>query len=329
MLAALIAAALTVMAPSLASADSYAPTNRPGPKLSVAASTLAKSLTCSGNLRTSRANPILLVPGTTVTPEQDFSWNYERAFTQQGRPWCAVTLPQNTMGDIQIAGEYVVYAIRTMHAKSGKKLEIVGHSQGGMVPRWALRFWPDTRADVADVIGMAPSNHGTLDALALCLPVVGCAPAIWQQIYQSPFIQALNSRAETFPGVSYTNIYTVLDEVVQPNLDNSGSSSLHGGGGAIANISVQSVCPAHVTDHLLIGTADPVAYALVMDAIGHSGPARASRIDRSVCLQLLQPAVNPLTFATDFANTTAHLAATLALTPHVAKQPALKPYVFR
>jgi triacylglycerol esterase/lipase EstA (alpha/beta hydrolase family) len=326
--AALIAAALTLAVPSFASAETYAPINRPGPALSVATSTLAKSLTCSGNLKTSTFNPILLVPGTTVTPEQDFSWNYERAFTQLGRPWCAVTLPKSTMGDIQIAGEYVVYAIRTMHAKSGKKLEIVGHSQGGMVPRWALRFWPDTRADVADVIGMAPSNHGTVDAVALCLPVVGCAPAIWQQIYQSPFIKALNSGAETFAGISYTNIYTVLDEVVQPNLNDAGSSSLHGGGGDIANISVQSVCPAHVTEHLLIGTADPVAYALVMDAMTHSGPAKASRIDRSVCHQLLQPGVNPVTFASDFADTSAHLAATLALTPHVAKQPALKAYVF-
>ncbi|MCW2800545.1 MAG: putative lipase [Aeromicrobium sp.] len=325
--AAMVAVALTAMVPSLASAETYAPTNRPGPPLSVSTSTLAKSLSCSGNLRTSSFNPILLVPGTTVTPEQDFSWNYERAFTQQGRPWCAVTLPASTMGDIQIAGEYVVYAIRTMHAESGKKLEIVGHSQGGMVPRWALRFWPDTRADVADVIGMAPSNHGTVVAVPLCLPVVGCAPAIWQQIYRSPFIQALNSRAETFPGISYTNIYTVLDEVVQPNVNDAGSSSLHGGGGDIANISVQAVCPAHVTDHLLIGTADPVAYALVMDAMGHAGPAKVSRIDHSVCRQLLQPGVNPVTFATDFANTSAHLAVTLAATPHVAKPPALKAYV--
>lgn len=35
---------------------------------------------------------------------------------------------------------------------------VLGHSQGGMVMRWSLRFWPDTRAMVADVIGMAGSN---------------------------------------------------------------------------------------------------------------------------------------------------------------------------
>jgi putative serine esterase DUF676 len=51
-----------------------------------------------------------------------------------------VTLPGTGMGDIQVAGEYVVYAIRTMHAAYGGRIDIVGHSQGGMVPRWALRL---------------------------------------------------------------------------------------------------------------------------------------------------------------------------------------------
>jgi hypothetical protein len=45
------------------------------------------------------------------------------------------------MADIQTAGEYVVYAIRTMPAAYGGRIDIIGHSQAGMVPRWALRFW--------------------------------------------------------------------------------------------------------------------------------------------------------------------------------------------
>jgi hypothetical protein len=179
---------------------------------------------------------------------------------------------------------------------------------------------------VDDVIGMAPSNHGTVDAYALCLPVVGCAPAIWQQRTKSNFDAALNSGAETFGGISYTDIYTVLDEVVVPNFDEKGSSSLHTGSGQIANVAVQSVCPLHVTDHLLIGTSDPVAYALVMDALDHAGPADPARISRSVCKQVLQPGVRPATFATDFARTAAYLAVTLATSPHVPAEPALASY---
>jgi hypothetical protein len=327
-LVALTVLGTTVIAvPTAATAETgYAPLDRPGPALSVPAATLAKSLTCSPGYDRSRHEPILLVPGTTVTPAVEYGWSYERAFDQLHLPWCAVTLPDSTMGDIQIAGEYVVNAIRTMHSASGKKVQIVGHSQGGMVPRWALRFWPDTRAMVDDVIAMAPSNHGTIDADALCLPVAGCAPAIWQQEYDSPFIQALNSGAETFAGISYTDIYTVEDEVVVPNFNDSGSSSLHTGDGTIANISVQSVCPAHITDHLLIGTADPVAFALVLDALEHPGPADPHRIARSVCSQLLQPGVDPAGFVSNFGKTAAYLAVVLATSPHVPAMPKLAAY---
>ena len=46
-----------------------------------------------------------------------------------------------------------------------------------MVPRWALRFWPDTRPMVDDQIGMAPSNHGT-DTAAHAARPGGCAAGV-------------------------------------------------------------------------------------------------------------------------------------------------------
>jgi hypothetical protein len=61
----------------------------------------------------------------------------------------------------EVAGEYVVYAIRIMHAAYGGRIDIVGHPQGGMVPRWALRLWPDTRAIVDDLVGLSPSTWGS------------------------------------------------------------------------------------------------------------------------------------------------------------------------
>ncbi|MDT4938605.1 MAG: hypothetical protein QOG80_2276, partial [Pseudonocardiales bacterium] len=82
-------------------APSYAPLDRPGPTLDVPAATLAASLSCTSNLRSSTREPVLLVPGTTATPSANFSWNYERALSEQGMPWCAVTLPDKAMGDIQ------------------------------------------------------------------------------------------------------------------------------------------------------------------------------------------------------------------------------------
>jgi hypothetical protein len=244
-------------------------------------------------------------------------------------PWCTVELPGNSMGDIQVAGEYVVHAIRKMHAEAGRKIAIIGHSQGGMLPRWALRFWPDTRAMVDDQIGFAGSNHGTIAAIPICLP--GCSPAFQQQRSDSEFTKALNSGQETFTGISYTEVYTHTDWVVVPNFDSSGSSSLHGGGGEISNVAVQDMCPLDVNEHLLLGTIDPVAYALAVDALDHPGPAVPSRVAADPhfsCLALLMPGINPLTFATDLADAAAVLGTTIATYPHVSSEPPLACYVF-
>src|SRR3954447_5810721 len=140
-------------APAAAATRAYAPVDRAGPALSVPDAQLAKNLVCKRVTGGGRA-PILLVPGTDLTPQTNFSWNYEKALDALGFPYCTVELPSNAMDDIQVAAEYVVYAIRRAHALSGKKVQIIGYSQGGMVPRWAFRFWPDTRAMVDDDVGL-------------------------------------------------------------------------------------------------------------------------------------------------------------------------------
>ena len=313
-----------LVAPAAAVATTYAPVNRPGPKLSVPTAKLAGALACDGPLAGAAHPPVLLVPGTTLNPTTDFSYGWEPALRQLGYPYCTIDLPGNAMADIQTAGEYVVYAIRTMHAAYGGRIDIIGHSQGGMVPRWALRFWPDTRAMVDDLIGLSPSNHGTLDAIPLC--EVGCAASIWQQRSDAKFIAALNSRQETFAGVSYTDVYTLTDEVVVPNFGPAASSSLHTGGGAITNVAIQTVCPTDPTEHIGIGIYDDTAYALAVDAITHPGPADPTRVSRTVCLDPLMPGIDPVAFPANFAKTNAAVATTLATYPHVSAEPRLDCY---
>lgn len=294
-----------------------------GPPLSVPRADLDTSLQCSSGLDHAQREPVLLVPGTTQTPAE-FSWNYVPALQQQHIPFCTVTLPDHAMGDIQVNGEYVVNAIRTMHARSGHKIEIVGHSQGGMVPRWALKFWPDTRQDVDDLIGLAPSNNGTIDSAAVC--AAGCGPAFRQQGLQSKFLTALNSGAETYPGISYTNVASSTDEVVVPNIGQHASSFLHTGGGRISNVQTQAICPLDVAEHLTTGTSDPVGYAAVQDAISHPGPADPARMDKSACATPFMPAVNPVTFPTDFAQVVGPAGDQILLHQREFKEPALKPY---
>ncbi len=318
--------AIVTLFAAAAHAATYAPPSRPGPALSVSQSAITASLACTGSLTDPAHVPILLVPGTASTPQTAFSWNYERAFTAGARPFCAITLPGSALLDIQTAGEYITGAIRTLYAADNyRKIAIVGWSQGGMVPRWALRFWPDTRHMVAKVIALDPSNHGTLDATD-CYATKSCPAAFWQQASTAQFIAALNSYAETFAGIAYTVIYSRDDEVVVPNLDAAGSSSLHTGAGQRANIAVQSICPADASEHLAMGTYDPVGYALVIDALDHAAPANPARISPSVCLEAVQPGVDPTMLAQNLAAFDLSIVAAANGSPALAAEPPLASY---
>jgi hypothetical protein len=288
------AIALALGAPGAGAHPPFAPLNHKGPRLDAPKAALQAALQCTPGVRDAKVEPVLMNPATGVTAEQNYSWNWEPALDRLGIPWCAYTAPEHTLGDIQVSGEYLVWSIRHMHRLAGRRIAIIGHSQGGMSMRWPLRFWPNTRKMVADVIGFAGSNHGTEAAGLLDCPHNKCPPAVWQQAADAHFIQALNSRAETFKGISYTEVYTHTDEVVTPNSNDHGSSSLHTGKGRIANVATQDTCPLDVREHNLIGTVDPVAYALAVDALTHRGPARPARISTSVCNQLYMPGVNPL-----------------------------------
>lgn len=317
----LVCAALAAPAP--AAASGWAPLHRPGPELQVDREKLRDSLTCSAGVRDAEVEPVLLVAATGVDSEHNFSWNYEPLFDAEGIPWCASDQygkrsTNNT--NIQVRGDYLTYAIRRMHRMAGRRIAVMGHSQGGMAMRWSLRFWPDTRRMVDDVIGMAGTNHGT-EMADNCDPDP-CTAANAQQAASSNFIRALNSRSETFKRVSYTEIYTAIDQVVTPQPH----ASSVGGPGRITNVGIQQVCPNDPNEHLGIGTVSPTAAALALDALRHDGPADPARIPASVCAQTLQPGIDPATFAADVAAAAQQLATSSA--PETEHEPRLRCYVF-
>ena len=322
---AVLLASAPPVTPVGAAGRTYAAVDRAGPALSVPAAVLNQSLSCSGDLAGADRAPVLLVPATWVSPGEHYGWNYMRAFDGLGWPYCAVTTPKHAMEDMQISAEYVVYAIRRMYERAGRPIAVLGGSQGGTLPRWALRFWPDIRRMVDEHVGLAPPNHGALGPVIFCTP--DCAPALWQLRRQSNFMEALYSGQETFPGISYTEIYTHQDQIVAPAFDDTGSSSLHGGGGHILNVALQDVCPTHVADHIKAITYDAVAYALAIDALTHDGPADRARIDPRVCDQEFHPGVDPATFPTNYSNAVVTAMYRQATAPRVDREPALRSYV--
>lgn len=324
----LVAAAfVTLLALSAgpATADEhYAAPDRTGPALQVPADALDDSLTCTEEPSDGTGPAVLLVHGTNLTHEDNFGWNYLPALQDAGRLVCGVDLPVYGMHDIQVAAEHVVHAIRTVADRSGGPIQIMGFSQGGMIPRWALRWWPDTRPLVEEVVGLAPSNHGTATASATCDDE--CYPAYWQQRLEATFIAALNSHTETFETIDYTNVYTRYDEIVQPNLDDTGSSSLDGGDN-VTNVATQDVCPNNTAEHLALGSYDPVGHAIVIDAIGHPGPADPDRIPLEVCALTLMPGVDETTFAQDHAAMLATIDEANQAADQVPEEPPLACYV--
>ena len=314
----MLLALLAVLALPASAQAQFAPPDRPGLPLSVPQAKLDARLSCSAQPLDSGPAPVLLLQGTGATAKDNWSWTYQPALTKRGIPWCAMDLPEQATGDVQVAGEHVVHAIRTMHAAAGKRIAIIGHSQGGMVGRWALRFWPDTRAMVDDVIGFAPSNHGTTAARDCAGG--GCSAASTQQSDQSNFMKALNSAAETWQGISYTSITTNLDETVQP----STSGHLTTGEGRRTNVAIQDVCPNATSEHLLVGLIDAAAHALALDALTHDGPADPSRVSPATCALPFHEGIDPTTVAQDGAAALQSFQSYQAKT--VSKEPELACY---
>jgi pimeloyl-ACP methyl ester carboxylesterase len=299
----------------------------PGPRLSEPAGRLSSALHCTGDPAASaRAGrtPVLLIHGTTSNARANFSWNWDRAFDGRHQAHCDVGLPESGNGDIQTAGEYVVYAIRTLHARTGSRIDLLGHSQGGMIGRWALKYWPDTRGMVDDYVSLAASNHGTAVFVAQCASGLPCTAANWQQRTDSDFLTVLNRGPQTWPDISYTQIYTRTDEVVVPNRNSSGSSSLPPATN-VSNIAVQELCPTETVEHF--GMAyDNAAWLLGMDALTHPGPARLPRVSTATCGWPFMPAVDPVTFPSNAAAALAQTVTSTAAAATPPGEPALRSY---
>jgi hypothetical protein len=111
-----------------------------------------------------------------------------------------------------------------LSATGASYVDIVGHSQGGMTPRYYINFLGGD-SKVNALVGLAPSNRGmTLNGLftlasyfpgASQFATADCPPCAEQEA-GSPFLTNLNRSGETRSGVSYTVIESQNGEVVTP-----------------------------------------------------------------------------------------------------------------
>ncbi len=307
--------AMAVVVPASASAS--------GPALKVPQADLQAAFVCPVDPTNATRTPLMLVTGTGATGEQAYLIG-QGAFEAYGHPVCYVNLPDFMTADIQVSVEYLVYGLRREFKMAGRKVAVFGISQGGLLPRFALTYWPDLRRKVGDVLAAAGTQHGTT-VFDQCSDTSPCTPAEWQQLRHSNLLDAINAQPDETPGdVSYTTVRSLTDETVQPQGGKHPTSGLDGA----RNILIQDVCPGRTTTH--IGTAlDSVTFAAFVDAIEHhgkakEGAAKVSRFPGDVCDHPYAPGLDEGQTDVLLGGSGALVSGQIAQAPHVPAEPRVR-----
>jgi triacylglycerol esterase/lipase EstA (alpha/beta hydrolase family) len=316
-LAAGAAAAVTAAMLSSAAAASAAPARPAGPMAAAAAlpvnfNFLASFLATEGSPTTAPpgANnfscqpsaahpfPVVLVHGTfenendnwqAASPELAnhgycvFAFNYGGSTTTNAI--------QGTGEIAASAGQLSTFVNQVLSATGAAKVDLVGHSQGGMMPRYYINFLGGA-AKVDKLVALAPSNFGTtLDGLVTLGQDLGISSTVngalssgceacVEQEQGSAFLAHLNA-TPTVPGVQYTVIETSGDEVVTPF-----ANAFLPAASNVTNITVQNQCAQDASEHLELAN-DPIAMADMLNALDPQHPVTVP------CLTV-EPLIGPI-----------------------------------
>jgi len=224
--------------------------------------------------------PVVLVPGTFSVMEDDFG---ALAPILANAGYCVFSLNYGgTPGSlIQAIGpaaasaqQVAAFVAKVKQATGVAKVDLVGHSQGGLLGEYYLKVLGGA-SNVHTFVGLSPTTHGTtLDGLANLASFFPGANQFLGALCQacvdqeagSTFLAPLDAGPIAQAGVHYTVIETLNEFVVTP----VGSSFINEPG--VTNEFVQSQCFNDTVDH-----AD-LAYDLVtiQDVFNALDPAHAS-----------------------------------------------------
>jgi triacylglycerol lipase len=171
------------------------------------------------------------------------------------------------------AAELGAFVDRVLAATGAQQVDLVGHSQGTLMPDYWLKFLGGA-GKVGSYISLAPLWHGTQlgDVMPLLTLAFGSAvadapvpfcPACGEMLASSSFIKEMRAGGVAVPGVHYVNIVSRYDELVLPY-----TSGIEPG---MTNIVLQDRCPLDFTDHFEIA-ADRNASVLVLNALDPAHP---------------------------------------------------------
>ncbi|MHA7145363.1 lipase family alpha/beta hydrolase [Arthrobacter sp. TmT3-37] len=241
--------------------------------------------------------PVILVPGTFESMAKNWA-TLSPILADAG--YCVFSLNYGTTNGVHATGpvtdsaaELGDFVDAVLAATNAKKADLVGHSQGGMMPRYYMGFLGGAKK-VNHLIGIAPSNHGTSNNLTSQSSETSTAEeptsenqesgsislcqACTDQGAGSPFMQELNSIGDIVTGPSYTVISTKYDEIVTPYQ----SQYLAGPARQVTNVTIQDKCPLDLFEHDQLPN-DPAVQQLVLHALDQIG-APANPLYQPRCL---------------------------------------------
>ena len=189
----------------------------------------------------------------------------------------SVNLPGYQPGGLlrmqQSAKQLKAFVGEVLDATGARKVDIVGHSEGSLMPNYYVRFMGGARK-VDDYVGVTPLWDGTNLAGLATIAVLGEAFGVTQLTYDalepycascrqflngSKFMTKMNSGGgPAEPGVDYTMIMTKNDELVQPWQ----SGYMDGAN----NLVVQDQCALDQSEHLSI-IFDPTTATDIWNAL--------------------------------------------------------------
>jgi len=211
---------------------------------------------------------VVLVPGLSGNGARDY---YAAAPLLANHGYCVFMFDYRDRGLETIedaAAELAPFIDRVLAATGTTQVDVVGHSQGGMMPRYYTKFLGGA-GKVHTLIGISPINHGTtLFGVATLARDTGVndavtaqvCPACAEDVAGSAFMHKLNDGGDTLPGVRYTVIGTRYEEIISPD------ESQFLAGRAVTNILLQDQCPIDFVDHLA-SSYDSIALHDMLNAL--------------------------------------------------------------
>jgi triacylglycerol esterase/lipase EstA (alpha/beta hydrolase family) len=210
--------------------------------------------------------PVVIVAGTTAAqPIADvFYSTLAHRLERDGFEPFIFGLPGGGLSDIADTAQALSdFTDGVLAATGDDTVSLVGHSQGGLVGRYYIRFLGG-EANVDNMVSLATPHRGTdLARLAelFRLGDIGLCVACEQMAPGSDFLAALNAGDDSFGDVEYTNLVTRFDEIVFPF-----ANGLLQPDGNNTNVTVQDQCFFRLVGHLTMAT-DGTVYSGVRQAL--------------------------------------------------------------